>query len=82
MIKNNLKEQNKKVRIKLLIILVITAIYMLAEFLGGIFTNSLALLADAGHMIVDVTTLGFSLFACFSKKNIRVLQNRNSCRSN
>ncbi|MFA7659519.1 MAG: cation diffusion facilitator family transporter [Candidatus Gastranaerophilaceae bacterium] len=58
---------NKK---SLLIVLFITAIYMVAEFLGGYFTNSLALTADAGHMLGDVGALGLSFFALWlaSKK--------------
>jgi cobalt-zinc-cadmium efflux system protein len=43
--------------------LVLTASYCLVEFAGGIFTNSLALLSDAGHMLSDVAALGLSLFA-------------------
>lgn len=37
--------------------------YMLAEIVGGWITNSLALLADAGHMFSDTAALGLSLFA-------------------
>ncbi|MCK9375806.1 MAG: cation diffusion facilitator family transporter [Syntrophobacterales bacterium] len=33
------------------------------ELVGGILTNSLALLADAGHMLSDVGALGLSLLA-------------------
>jgi cobalt-zinc-cadmium efflux system protein len=36
---------------------------MLAEAIGGWLTGSLALLADAGHMLSDVAALGLSLFA-------------------
>jgi cobalt-zinc-cadmium efflux system protein len=36
---------------------------MVAEIVGGLVTNSLALLADAGHMFSDVAALGLSLFA-------------------
>ena len=36
---------------------------MVAEVIGGILSNSLALLGDAGHMLVDVLALGMSLFA-------------------
>ena len=36
---------------------------MIVEFFGGLFTNSLALMADAGHMLTDVAALGLSLFA-------------------
>lgn len=37
--------------------------YMVIEFIGGIFTNSLALLSDAGHMLSDSFALGLSLSA-------------------
>jgi cobalt-zinc-cadmium efflux system protein len=41
----------------------LTAFFMLVEFAGGWWTNSLALMADAGHMLTDVGALGLSLFA-------------------
>lgn len=44
-------------------VLLLTAAYMLAELVGGWMANSLALLADAGHMLADVAALGLSLFA-------------------
>jgi len=49
--------------------LVITAIFLVAEVVGGVLSNSLALLADAGHMLTDVAALGLSLFvAWFSRQ--------------
>jgi cobalt-zinc-cadmium efflux system protein len=36
---------------------------MLAEVIGGLLTNSLALLADAGHMFSDMVALALSFFA-------------------
>lgn len=50
-------------RRRLLIVLVLTALYMLAEALGGWWTGSLALLADAGHMLTDVAALALALTA-------------------
>ena len=47
----------------LAIALAITATYCFVEFAGGLLTNSLALLSDAGHMLADVGALGISLFA-------------------
>jgi cobalt-zinc-cadmium efflux system protein len=38
-------------------------VIMVAEIIGGIFSNSLALLSDAGHMLTDALALGLSLFA-------------------
>lgn len=43
--------------------LAITAALLVAEAAGGVFAHSLALLADAGHMLTDVAALVLSLFA-------------------
>lgn len=43
--------------------LALAAVYMVAELVGGFLANSLALLADAGHMLSDVGALALSLFA-------------------
>ncbi len=42
---------------------VIIAVFMVVEVAGGIFSGSLALLADAGHMVSDAAALGFSWMA-------------------
>jgi cobalt-zinc-cadmium efflux system protein len=47
----------------LVIALLITAIVMIAEIIGGLLANSLALLSDAGHMLTDILALGLSLVA-------------------
>ncbi|QZY88498.1 cation diffusion facilitator family transporter (plasmid) [Exiguobacterium acetylicum] len=38
-------------------------LFMIIEVIGGIWTNSLALLSDAGHMLSDAAALGLSLTA-------------------
>ena len=48
---------------RLTLALAITAIYFFAEVAGGLLTNSLALLSDAGHMFSDIAALSLSLFA-------------------
>jgi cobalt-zinc-cadmium efflux system protein len=48
---------------RLSIVLGLTALYMVAEAVGGWLSHSLALVADAGHMLSDVAALGLSLFA-------------------
>ncbi len=40
-------------------------IFFVVELVGGLLTNSLALIADAGHMLSDVAALGLSLLALF-----------------
>ncbi|MBT8450860.1 MAG: cation diffusion facilitator family transporter [Deltaproteobacteria bacterium] len=50
-------------RRRLSMALALTATYMVAEVVGGLAANSLALLADAGHMFSDAAALGLSLVA-------------------
>lgn len=52
--------KNKK---NLIIVFCFTFAYLIAEVIGGLWFNSLALLADAGHMLTDVVGLGLALFA-------------------
>jgi cobalt-zinc-cadmium efflux system protein len=47
----------------LTIALIIIGMVMVAEIIGGILSNSLALLGDAGHMLVDTLALSLSLIA-------------------
>jgi cobalt-zinc-cadmium efflux system protein len=47
----------------LAIVLALTATFTVAEVVGGLLTGSLALLADAGHMLSDNVSLGLALFA-------------------
>lgn len=47
----------------LTVALLITAAIMVMEFVGGLLTNSLALLSDSGHMLSDTSSLALSLFA-------------------
>lgn len=52
-------------RRRLSVVLALTAIYMIAEVVGGWWTGSLALLADAGHMLTDVAALALALIAAW-----------------
>jgi cobalt-zinc-cadmium efflux system protein len=47
----------------LIIALGIVIVMMVVEVVGGLLSNSLALLGDAGHMLVDALALSLSLFA-------------------
>lgn len=42
---------------------VLIATFMVVEVAGGLLSNSLTLLADAGHMFLDASALGFSWYA-------------------
>src|SRR5215217_6904936 len=48
---------------RLALVLGLTTAYLLAEVVGGLLTGSLALLADAGHMLADVFGLSMSFAA-------------------
>ena len=52
-------------RRRLVIALFLTAGYMIVEAVGGYLFNSLALLADSGHMLSDVMALGLSWLALY-----------------
>jgi cobalt-zinc-cadmium efflux system protein len=54
--------ENRKV---LLIAVLLTFSFMLVEFFGGIFSRSLALISDAGHMFSDSASLFLAYFAIF-----------------
>ena len=50
-------------RKRLIVVLVITGAVLIAEVIGGLIAGSLALLADAGHMLTDSTGLILALIA-------------------
>ena len=56
-------ESSHNARSSLKVALIITTTFLVAEFLGALYTNSLALLADSGHMLTDVAALSLSFFA-------------------
>ncbi|HET7642468.1 MAG TPA: cation diffusion facilitator family transporter [Nitrososphaeraceae archaeon] len=73
--RNNKKENNNKnidsiKRLK--IVLILTTNFLIVEVIVGVFTNSLALISDAGHMFTDAAGISISLFAIVfaSKKTI------------
>lgn len=53
---------------KLVISLIVTFVVLIGEIVGGIVSNSLALLSDAGHVLTDVFSLGMSLLAILIMK--------------
>ena len=48
---------------RLWVVLVLTAVFLVVEAVGGWLSGSLALLADAGHMLTDVGALGLTLLS-------------------
>lgn len=62
----SVREQSRS---SMMIVLCLTATFMIAEVAVGFFTGSLALLADAGHMLSDVGAISLALIALwFSSK--------------
>ena len=56
---------NVETRRRLTLALAITAVVMVVELIGGWLSGSLALLADAAHMLADVAALGLALVAAW-----------------
>ena len=56
----HLRETSRR---SLIIALVLISSFMVAEVVGGILSGSLALLADAAHMITDAAAIALALFA-------------------
>ena len=56
-------ELRKKSKSAMVMVLVLTTTYMVIEVVAGIYTGSLALIADAGHMLGDVAALVLALIA-------------------
>jgi len=48
---------------RVLFVLVLTLTFMVVEVIGGVLSGSLALIADAGHMLTDAAALALSWFA-------------------
>ncbi len=48
---------------RVMVALVLTGSFMIVEVIGGIVSGSLALLADAGHMLTDTMALGLAAMA-------------------
>ena len=48
---------------RLAVVFAITVAVFAIEAIGGVLANSLALLADAGHMLTDVAGIGLALLA-------------------
>ncbi len=58
------KEQTKSMK-TLWITLFLTLFFTIVEIVGGLLSNSLALLSDSAHMISDVIALGLSMVAIY-----------------
>ncbi len=50
----------------------ITVSVLVLELVGGILTGSVALLADAGHMLTDAGALGYAVFAAWAATQPRL----------
>lgn len=56
---------------KLILSLIVTSLVMIIEVIGGFFTNSMALISDAGHMFTHAFALAVSLMAIFIARKPR-----------
>jgi cobalt-zinc-cadmium efflux system protein len=63
---SGLERHHETKRLKLA--LAISSVYFFAEVIAGFWTNSLALISDAGHMLSDIGALALSLCAFYFAK--------------
>lgn len=56
-------EANRGNMKRVMIALLLTGSFMIVEVIGGVLSGSLALLADAGHMLTDTMALGLAAMA-------------------
>lgn len=56
------QQTNRNMR-RVMLALTITGLFMIVEVIGGILSGSLALLADAGHMLTDTMALALAALA-------------------
>lgn len=61
---HHVKEQSKSKK-TLWVTLILTLFFTIVEIIGGLLSNSLALLSDSAHMISDVLALGLSMIAIY-----------------
>lgn len=54
---------------RILVVAILSALYVVVEVVGGLWSGSLALLADAGHTLSDVGALVLSLVAIWIAKH-------------
>jgi len=54
---------NRSIEKRLLLSFILTLLILAIEVIGGIISNSLALLSDAGHVLTDAFALGLSMIA-------------------
>ena len=61
--RQEMKETNRKTMNKLVITIILSIVFMTVEIVGGYVSNSIALLADAGHLATDALGVGISVIA-------------------
>ncbi len=60
---HDLREASRR---SLILAVTLTTTFMVIEVIGGIASGSLALIADAGHMLTDSAAIGLALFAMWA----------------
>lgn len=54
---------NEKAKKRLLVISLVCSCFMIIEFIGGLFANSIAIMTDAGHLLSDLAGFIISVIA-------------------
>jgi zinc transporter 2 len=57
-----------KAKKKLIIVCLVCSCFMIIEFIGGLFANSVAIMTDAAHLLSDLAGFVISIFAIYIAK--------------
>lgn len=68
------KKAGNNHQLRLWWVLLLSLSYMVAEIVGGIWSGSLALMADAGHMAIDTMAIALGLFAVWIARKPATLE--------
>jgi len=63
---SHIAKPDAKSQKKIMIAGLVTASYMMVEMIGGLWVNSIALVADGVHMMTDAVALGIAWWGAFT----------------
>lgn len=61
--KEEMQANNRAAMKKLVCVTILTLIFVTIEIIGGIWSNSIAVISDAAHLLSDVLGIGVSIWA-------------------
>ncbi|VDN82610.1 unnamed protein product [Brugia pahangi] len=70
------QKEDRRAERSLVVVAILSAIFIIAEFSGGVLAQSLAIMTDAGHMLSDLLSFIISIIAIrLSRSPVKVVAN-------